>query len=231
MDFHSSEKHGIEAGKTNYFLQDCMGQEKVSGFQTTVKLDFMIWHAKRWARRFQIDGAVLPDPNFKHLPININPDDSVCFLGMDFMIKHPHLLFELEYDSHHELEFRLAEGLFVDRSYELSTTAWKEVIVHVDGHHNVETGNIGCGVFFKSGSIMNFFGGVSKCGAFGNKLEGLWRERGILVAIIKTLKIFEAFSAESNSVPKTIIIKTSSSEVEGMLAPIKWFATRIRPPI
>lgn len=231
MDLHDSEKlrvHGIEVKKTDYFLQHPMCQESLSGYRATVKLDFMIWHANKWTRRFQINGAVLLDPKFKYLLMN--PDTPVCFLGMDFMIKHPHLLFEPGYDSRHELEFRLAEGPFVDRSYEVSTNAWKEVIIHVDGHHNVETGNIGCGVFFKSRSIFNFFGGVSKCDAFGNKLEGLWIERGILVAIVKALQIFEALSVESDSMSKIVIIKTSSSEIEGMLTPIKWFATRIQPP-
>lgn len=228
MDFRDSNKYGIEVGDINYVLQHPMGRKRFPGYCATVKLDFMIWHAQRWARRFQIDGAILLDPRFKHLLVN--PDAPVCFLGMDFMIKHPHLLFELEYNSHHDLEFRLAEGPFADRSHGLSTNAWKEVIVHVDGYHNLETGNIGCGVFFRSGSILNFFNGVSKCDAFGNKLEGLWRERGILVAIVKALQIFEGLSVESDSVPKTVIIKTSSSEIEGMLAPIKWFATRIRPP-
>lgn len=228
MDFGDNKEYGIEVGNINYFLQHPMGRKRFPGYRATVKLDFMIWHAQRWARKFQIDGAVLLDPKFKHLLVN--PDAPVCFLGMDFMIKYPHLLFEPEYDSHHDLEFRLAEGPFADRSYELSTNAWKEVIVHVDGYHNSETGNIGCGVFFRSGSILNFFDGVSKCDAFGNKLEGLWRERGILVAIVKALQTFEGLSAESGSAPKTVIIKTSSSEIEGMLAPIKWFATRIRPP-
>lgn len=229
MDFHDNEKLrvcGIEVKKTNYFLYP-LAQKSLSGYRATVKLEFMIWHAKRWTRRFQINGAVLLDPNFRYLLVN--PNTPVCFLGMDFMIKHPHLLFEPEYNSRHELEFRLAEGPFVDRSYEVSTDAWKEVIVHVDGHHNAETGNIGCGVFFKSKSIFNFFGGVSKCDAFGNKLEGLWRERGILVAIVKALQIFEVLSVESDS-PKTLIIRTSSSEIDGMLTPIKWFATRVRPP-
>lgn len=231
MDLHDSEKmrvHGIEVKKTNYFLQHPMSQESLSGYRATVKLDFMIWHVKKWTRRFQINGAVLLDPKFKYLLMN--PDTPICFLGMDFMIKHPHLLFEPGYDSRHELEFRLAEEPFMDRSYEVSTNAWKEVIIHVDGHHNVETGNIGCGVFFKSGSIFNFFGGVSKCDAFGNELEGLWIERGILVAIVKALQIFEALSVEGDSAPKTVIIKTSSPEIEGMLTPIKWFATRIQPP-
>lgn len=231
MDLHGSEKmrvHGIEVKKTNYFLQHPMDQKSLTGYLATVKLDFMIWHAKKWTRRFQINGAVLLDPKFKYLLMN--PDTPICFLGMDFMIKHPHLLFEPGYDSRHELEFRLAEWPFVDRSYEVSTNAWKEVIIHVDGHHNVETGNIGCGVFFKSGSIFNFFGGVSKCDAFGNKLEGLWIERGILVAIVKALQIFEVLSVESDSAPKIVIIKTSSPEIEGMLTPIKWFATRIQPP-
>lgn len=228
MDFRDSKKYGIEVENINYVLQHPMGRKRFPGYRATVKLDFMIWHAHKWARRFQIDGAVLLDPRFKHLLVN--PDAPVCFLGMDFMIKHPHLLFELEYNSHHDMEFKMAEGPFADRSYELMTNAWKEAIVHVDSYHNLETGNIGCGVFFRSGSILNFFDGVSKCDAFGNKLEGLWRERGILVAIVKALQIFEGLSAESDSVPKTIIIRTSSSEIEGMLAPIKWFATRIRPP-
>lgn len=230
MDFHGNEKlrvYGIEVKKINYFFHP-MGQKSLSGYRATVKLEFMIWHAKKWTRRFQINGAVLLDPKFRYLLMN--PDTPVCFLGMDFMIKHPHLLFEPEYNSRHELEFRLAEGPFVDRSYGVSTDAWKEVIVHVDGYHNMETGNIGCGVFFKSKSIFNFFGGVSKCDTFGNKLEGLWRERGILVAIVKALQIFEVLSVESDSSPKTLIIRTSSSEIDGMLAPIKWFATRIRPP-
>lgn len=218
MNIRDSEKPGvseIKLEKTKYFLQHPMGQKQLSGYRTTVKLDFMIWHAKKWSRRFQIDGAVLLDPKFKHLLMN--PDAPVCFLGMDFLIKHPHLLFEPEHDSHHELEFKLAEGPFVGRSYELATNAWKEVIVHVDGYHNVETGSIGCGVFFRSGSIFNFSGGVSKRGAFGNKLEGLWRERGILAAIVKALKIFEAISTDNDSVPKAVIIKLRVGRSKGCL--------------
>lgn len=230
MDFRGNERlrvHGVEVKKTNYFLHS-VGQESLSGYRATVKLEFMIWHAKKLTQRFQINGAVLLDPDFRYL--RVNSDTPVCFLGMDFMIKYPHLLFEPEYNPRRGLEFRLAEDHFLDRSYEVSTDAWKEVIVHVDGHHNTDTGNIGCGVFFKSKSIFNFFGGVNKCDAFGNKLEGLWRERGILVAIVKALQIFEVLPSESDSSPKTLIIRTSSSEIDGMLTPIKWFATRIRPP-
>lgn len=231
MDLQSVKGSGISGigvEKTKYVLQDGQNQEKLPGYSTNVKLDFMVWHAKKWARRFQIDGVVLLDPGFKHLLVN--PEAPVCLLGMDFMAKHPHLLFEPEYDSHRELEFKLAKGSFVDRSYDFSTNAWEEVIIHVDGYHNIDTGNIGCGVFFKSGSIFNSFGGVSKRDAFGNKLEGLWKERGILVAIVKALQIVETLSIGSDFMPEAVIIKTSSNEIEGMLAPTKWFATRIRPP-
>lgn len=228
MDFQNIGKSRIRLEETTYLLQHSWGQEKLVGFRANVKLDFMIWHAKKWARRFKLDSAILLDPRFKHLLMN--PDAQVCFLGMDFMTKHPHLIFVPEYDSRHELGFRLAKGLFVNRSYELSTNSWQEVVIHVDGHHNNETGNIGSGVFFKSRSIFNSFGGVSKCDAFGRKLESLWEERGILVAIVKALKIVEALPVGIGSTPEVVIIKTSSSEIEGMLAPIKWFATRIRPP-
>lgn len=227
-DLVGSELDGTKVQNTKYFLQYFGDKHELSGYRVSVKFDFMVWHTKKWARRFHIDGAALIDPNFEHLLLNF--DTPVCLLGMDFMIKHPHLLFEPRYDSWQEPTFELAEDPFVDRSYDVTTNAWNEVVAHIESHHNKETGNIGCGVFFKSGSIFNSFCGVSKRDMFGNKLGDLWEERGILAGIVKALHIVETLPTESNQRPTAVIIRTSSTNIEGMLAPIKWFATRIRPP-
>lgn len=211
-----------------YFLQSKEGGSSLSsGLRTNVKLDLVVWDFERFtleggiyggaARRFQIDGAVLLDPK---RPGQFRPSESpVCLLGMDFLMKYPYLLFEPEYDTRGEIDFTLARGSLVYRPYSTCTEVMGKLVVHISARHDTETGNIGCGVFFKSKSILNLFSGVSKYDKNGNKhTEQLW-ERGILMGVIKALHVVEAFPA--NREFTDVIIRTGSPPTNSLLSQIQ----------
>lgn len=208
-----------------YFLQLKKGRVSLlSGLRTNVKLDLVLWDSERFsreggiygggARRFQIDGAVLLDPRRSgKFRLSESP---VCLLGMDFLTKYPYLLLEPKYDTRGKIDFTLARGPLACRPYSACTEVNKKLVVHVSARHDADTGRIGCGVFFKSGSIFNFFSGVSKYGKGGNKhTEQLW-ERGVLVGVIKALHTVGAFPAGREFTD--VIIRTGSPPTNFLLS-------------
>lgn len=214
-----------------YLLQSKKGTSTLAtGLSSNVKLDIVLWDFERLtreggiyggvARKFQIDGAVLLDPR---RPDQFCPSESpVCLLGMDFLIKYPYLLFEPKYDARGEVDFTLARGSIVRRPYSTCTEVNKKLVIHISARHDAETGNIGCGVFFKSGSVLNLFSGVSKYDKDGNKhAEQLW-ERGILVGIIKALHVVRAFPTGREFTD--VIIRTGSPPTNSLLCQMQHIA-------
>ncbi|KAI5845677.1 hypothetical protein DFP73DRAFT_631146 [Morchella snyderi] len=193
-----------------------LGRE-LSGYSARVKLDFVLMHGKDEARKFHLDGALILDLTQPLLSLP-NP---ICLIGMDFMVKHPHLLFETRLDKRDELSFRLAKVLSQHRSYEIPANNQNEIIVSVEDHRNENTGNLGCGVFFKTGSVFNSFYGVSKSDILGTELNCYWKERSLLVGILKALQIVETFSTGRNLKPASVVIRTSNADIESILSPIK----------
>lgn len=214
--------------ETAYLLQSKKGTSTLaSGLRSNVKLDLVLWDFERFtreggiyggvARKFQIDGAVLLDPN---RPGQFRPSESpVCLLGMDFLVKYPYLLFEPKYDPHGEVDFTLARGSLVRRPYSTCTEVNMKLVIHISARHDIETGKIGCGVFFKSGSILNLFSGVSKYDKDGNRhKEQLW-ERGILMGVIKALHVVGEFPAGHEFTH--VIIRTGSPPTNSLLSQIQ----------
>lgn len=210
--------------ETTYLLQSKRGTSTlVTGLRLNVKLDLVLWDFERLtreggiyggvARKFQIDGAVLLDPRRRG---QFRPSESpVCLLGMDFLMKYPYLLFEPKYDARGEIDFTLARGSLVRRPYTTYTEIDKKLVIHISARHDKKTGKIGCGVFFKSGSILNLFSGVSKYDKDGHKHgEQLW-ERGILVGIIKALHVVGAFPISCEFTD--VIIRTGSPPTNSLL--------------
>ncbi|KAL0634071.1 hypothetical protein Q9L58_007020 [Maublancomyces gigas] len=217
--------------ETTYLLQSKKGTSTLAtGLRSNVKLDIVLWDFERLtreggiyggvARKFRIDGAVLLDPRRSD---QFRPSESpVCLLGMDFLIKYPYLLFEPKYDARGEVDFTLARGSLVRRPYSTYTEVNKKLVIHISARHDAETGNIGCGVFFKSGSVLNLFSGVSKYDKDGNKhAEQLW-ERGILVGIIKALHIVGAFPTGREFTD--VIIRTGSPPTNSLLCQMQHIA-------
>ncbi|KAH0605942.1 uncharacterized protein H6S33_004399 [Morchella sextelata] len=190
---------------------------ELSGYSARVKFDFLLMHGKDEARKFHLDGALILDLTHPLLSLP-NP---ICLIGMDFMVKHPHLLFETRLDKRKELSFRLAKVLSQYRRYEIPVNNQNEVIVSVEDHHNENTENLGCGIFFKTGSVFNSFCGVSKSDILGTELNYYWKERGLLVGILKALQIVETFSTGRNLKPASVVIRTSNADIESILSPIK----------
>lgn len=214
--------------ETTYLLRSKKGTSAlVTGLRSNIKLDLVLWDFETLtrqggiyggvARKFQIDGAVLLDPT---RPSQFHPSESpVCLLGMDFLMKYPYLLFEPKYDARGEVDFILARGPLVRRPYSTYTEINKELVIHISARHDKETGKIGCGVFFKSGSILNLFSGVSEYDKDGNKhKEELW-ERGILIGIIKALHVVGAFPAGREFTD--VIIRTGSPPTNSLLCQIQ----------
>lgn len=214
--------------ETTYLLQSKKGTSAlVTGLRSNVKLDLVLWDFETLtrqggiyggvARKFQIDGAVLLDPK---RPSQFHPSESqICLLGIDFLTKYPYLLFEPKYDARGEIDFILARGPLVRRPYSTYTEVNKKLVIHISARHDKETGKIGCGVFFKSGSILNLFSGVSKYDRDGNKhKEELW-ERGILIGIIKALHVVGAFPAGREFTD--VIIRTGSPPTNSILCQIQ----------
>lgn len=210
--------------ETTYLLQSKNGTSTLfTGLRSNVKLDLVLWDFETLtrqggiyggvARKFQIDGAVLLDPSCSG---QFNPSESpICLLGMDFLVKYPYLLFEPKYDVRGEVDFTLVRGSLVRRPYSTCTEVNKKLVIHISARHDMETGKIGCGVFFKSGSILNLFSGVSKYDKDGNKhTEELW-ERGILMGIIKALHVVGAFPAGREFTD--VIIRTGSPPTNSLL--------------
>lgn len=207
-----------------YLLQSKNGTSTlVTGLRSNVKLDLVLWDFETLtrqggiyggvARKFQIDGAVLLDPS---CPSLFRPSESpICLLGMDFLLKYPYLLFEPKYDARGEVDFTFVRGSLVRRPYSTYTEVNKKLVIHISARHDTETGKIGCGVFFKSGSILNLFSGVSKYDKDGNKhTEELW-ERGILMGVIKALHVVGAFPAGCEFTD--VIIRTGSPPTNSLL--------------
>lgn len=116
----------------------------MSGYRTNVRLGLVVRSAGDLTQRFQIDGAVLLDPGLQlQSPYSSKP---VCLLGMDFITKYPYLLYVPRLD-HCGIDFMIARDPFASRPYSVHEQFYKTVIVYVDGHHNEDTENIGCGIF------------------------------------------------------------------------------------
>ncbi|KAH8148825.1 uncharacterized protein LAJ45_07168 [Morchella importuna] len=190
---------------------------ELSGYSAKVNFGFVLRHGKDEARKYHLDGALILDLTHTLLSLP-NP---ICLIGMDFMVKHPHLLFETRLDKRKELSFRLAKVLSRHRNHEIPVNNQNEVIVSVEDHHNENTENIGCGIFFKTGSVFNSFCGVSKSDMLGTELNYYRKERGLLVGILKALQIVETFSAGSNLKPASVVIRTSNADIESILSPVK----------
>lgn len=214
----------LKVKETKCFIQK-QGCEKkyqklggeLSGYSARVKFDLVLRHGKDEARKYHLDGALILDLTHPLLSLP-NP---ICLIGMDFMVKHPHLLFETRLDKRKELSFRLAKVLSQDRNHEIPVNNQNEVIVSVEDHHNENTENIGCGIFFKTGSVFNSFCGVSKSDMLGTELNYYRKERGLLVGILKALQIVETFSAGRNLKPASVVIRTSNADIESILSPVK----------
>lgn len=221
----SNSKGGTPVQETVYFLQGKKTKSRlVTGYRTNVKLDLVIWSFERFAqeggiygcraRKFSIDGAVLLDPSrpgqlFQH-------QSPVCLLGMDFLMKYPYLLFIPKLDHRGEVDFVLGKNPLLNRPYSTCTEIPKKLVVYISARHNEETGRIGCGVFFKSGSIFNLFSGVSKYGKNGDEhKEQLW-ERGVLMGVIKALQVVTAFPAGCEFTE--VIIRTGSPPTNSLLS-------------
>lgn len=186
----------------------------MSGYRTNVKLGLVVRSARDLAQRFQIDGAILLDPG-----LHIQPPYSsvpVCLLGMDFITKYPYLLYVPRCDPRGMVDFMIARDPFASRPYSVHEQFYKTVIVHVDGHHNEDSGNIGCGIFFKPGSVFNMFSGVSKYDKDGTKHTEKLKERGILMAIIKTLHIVRAFPVGRDF--RGVIIRITNPSIARLMA-------------
>lgn len=217
QDHESSSANKVRIERTRYILKSyehnssCM----VSGYRANVKFKLVLRSAKDLAQIFQIDGAVLLDPGLQppQLPVSGRP---VCLLGMDFIMKYPYLLYVPRFDSRGMVDFMISRDPFASRSYSIHEQFYKAAIVHVDGHYNEDTGNIGCGVFFKSGSIFNIFSGVSKYDKAGIKHTKKLKERGILMAIIKALHVVCAFPVGRDF--RGVIIRSTDPAIARLMA-------------
>lgn len=216
QDYEDGMVDELQIERTEFVLKSFQENMSciMSGYRTNVKLGLVVRSARDLAQRFQIDGAILLDPD-----LYIEPPDSsipVCLLGMDFITKYPYLLYVPRCDPRGMVDFMIARDPFASRPYSVHEQFYKTVIVHVDGHHNEDTGNIGCGIFFKSGSVFNMFSGVSKYDKDGTKHMEKLKERGILMGIIKALHIVRAFPVGRDF--RGVIIRITNPSIARLMA-------------
>lgn len=210
------EKNGFQIEKTNFFLQSSKDNKFtiMTGESTRVNLGLVLRSARDLTQRFRIDGAVLLNPG---LSIQLPPEGiPVCQLGMDFITKYPYLFYVPRSDPSGMIDFMIARDPFASRPYSVNEQFYKTVIVHVDGYYDKDTGKIGYGVFFKSGSVLNMLSGVSMYDKAGNKHTSKLRERGILMAIIKTLHAVSAFPIGRDF--RGVVIKSTDPSIARLMA-------------
>lgn len=216
QDYEDDKADEVQIEKTKYILKSSQENSSyvMSGYRTNVKLGLVVRSARDLAQRFQIDNAILLDPSLQlQIPHSSKP---VCLLGMDFITKYPYLFYVPRFDPSGMVDFMIARDPFASRAYSVHEQFYKTVIVHVNGHHDEDTENIGCGVFFKSGSVFNMFSGVSKYDKDGTKHAEKLKERGILMAIIKALHIVRAFPVGRDF--RGIIIKITNPTIARLMA-------------
>lgn len=215
-DYNCSTEPRIQIGKTKYILQSYKENSSYmkTGYLANMKLGLILRSVRDLTQRFQIDGAVLLDPGLQlRLPHAGRP---VCLLGMDFITKYPYLFYVPRPDASGAIDFMIARDPLASRIYSVCEQFYKTVIVHVDGYHNPGTGNIGCGIFFKSGSVFNMLSGVSKYDKAGNKHVTKLKERGILMAIIKALHVVRAFPVGRDF--RGVIIRSTDPAIARLMA-------------
>ncbi|RPB08039.1 hypothetical protein P167DRAFT_608976 [Morchella conica CCBAS932] len=218
------EKRDRNYARHGYFLQPTNGGVRmVPGHRKDVKFDLIFWDFERndknaglhgaGARRFPIDTAVLLDPGPPYQ--SCASGNPVCLIGMDFLRKYPYLMFVPSVDYRGEVDFTLSGNPMFYRSYTTFTELSKTLIVHICAKYDEGTGNIGCGVFFKSGSIFNIFSGVSRYDNNGREnKEHLW-ERGLLIGIIKALHVVASFPVGHGFTD--LVIRTGSPPMNQLL--------------
>lgn len=212
----STEESGFQIEKTNFFLQSSEDNKftRMTGESTRVNLGLVLRSARDLTQRFQIDGAVLLNPG---LSIQLLPEGiPVCQLGMDFITKYPYLFYVPRSYPSGTIDFMIAKDPFASRPYSVNEQFYKTVIVHVDGYYDKDTGKIGYGVFFKSGSVLNMLSGVSMYDKSGEKYTSKLRERGILMAIIKTLHAVSAFPIGRDF--RGVVIKSTDPSIARLMA-------------
>lgn len=216
QDYEDDRADEVQIEKTKYILKSSQENSAyvMSGYRANVKLGLVVRSARDLAQRFQIDGAILLDPRLQlQIPYSSKP---VCLLGMDFITKYPYLFYVPRFDPSGMVDFMIARDPFASRAYSVYEQFYKTVIVHVDGHHDEATENIGCGIFFKPGSVFNMFSGVSKYDKDGTKHAEKLKERGILMAIIKALHIVRAFPVGRDF--RGIIIRITNPTIARLMA-------------
>lgn len=214
--YEDSTTDEVRIERTRYILESY--EENLSyiksGYRVNVKLNLVLRSARDLTQKFQIDGAVLLDPGLQ--PQLLHSSRPVCLLGMDFIMKYQYLFYVPRFDSCGMVDFMISRDPFASRPYSVHEQFYKTVVVHVDGYHDEDTGNIGCGVFFKSGSVFNMLSGVSKYDKAGTKHTQKLKERGILMAIIKALHIVRAFPVGRDF--RGIIIKSTDPAISRLMA-------------
>ncbi|KAI5845193.1 hypothetical protein DFP73DRAFT_594326 [Morchella snyderi] len=211
-----TEESEFKIEKTNFFLQSSKDNKFIgmTGESTRVNLGLVLRSARDLTQKFQIDGAVLLNLG---LSIQLPPDGiPVCQLGMDFITKYPYLFYVPRSGPSGTIDFMIARDPFASRPYSVEEQFYKTVIVHVDGYYDKNTGKIGYGIFFKSGSVLNMLSGVSMYDKAGNKHKLKLRERGILMAIIKTLHAVSAFPIGRDF--RGVVIKSTDPSIARLMA-------------
>lgn len=216
QDYEDDRPGGVQIEKTKYILKSSQENSAyvMSGYRANVKFGLVVRSARDLAQRFQIDGAILLDPRLQlQIPYSSKP---VCLLGMDFITKYPYLLYVPRFDPSGMVDFMIARDPFASRAYSIHEQFYKTVIVHIDGYYDEDTESIGCGIFFKPGSVFNMFSGVSKYDKDGTKHTEKLKERGILMAIIKALHIVRAFPVGRDF--RGIIIRIANPAIARLMA-------------
>lgn len=187
----------------------------MSSYRINAKLGIVVRSAGDLTRRFQIDGAVLLDTGFQlQTPYSNKPG---YLLGMDFITEYPYLLYVPRFNPRGMIAFVIARDPFTSRHYSIQEQFYKTTIVYVGEHHNEDMGNIGCGIFFRPGSVFNISPGVSKYDNNGDRAHNFFlKERGILMAIIKTLHVVCAFPVGRDF--REVVIRSTNPAIVRLMA-------------
>lgn len=201
----------VQVGRTEYVLKSF--EKNLLCVMHQRKTWYCGSECGRFALEVQIDGAALPDTGLQlQTPYSNKPG---CLLGMDFITEYPYLLYVPRFNLRGIMAFVIARDLFTSRHYSIQEQFYKTTIVYVDGHHNEDTGNIGCGIFFRPGSVFNISPRVSKYN--GDQAHNFFlKERGILMAIIKTLHVVRAFPVGRDF--REVVIRSTNPAIVRLMA-------------